>query len=97
MRSLQSVAVLAGLALAGCAIYPSGIDQNFGASVKSANALQVANPARRAPREALALDGQAAKFAIDRYYHSYEQPPSPQNVLNIGIGTGASGTSVSSK
>lgn len=95
MRSFKTLALLAALALAGCAIYPSGVDQNFGASVKSATALQVVNPGARAAGGPLALDGQAAKFAIDRYNHSFEQPPTPQNVLNIGIGTGSSGTSVS--
>jgi hypothetical protein len=84
---------LATLALCGCAVNPYGHDENFGASVKSAQALQLARPGVRPVGSALALDGESAALAIDNYYSSFAKPPPPVNVFNIGVGSNSSGSS----
>ena len=35
----------------------------------------------------MASEGVIGKSAIDRYHRSYELPPPPTNVYNIGVGT----------
>lgn len=91
----KKLLLLCALALAGCAFYPSLVDDRMGASVKSAGMLQSVNPGPR-PGPPLALDGEAAKFAVDRYQRSFERPQPPVNVFNIGVGnastSGGSGT-----
>lgn len=90
----KKLLVLCSLAVAGCAVYPSTVDDRFGASVKSAVMLQSVNPGTR-PGAPLALDGEAAKFAVDRYQGSFQRPQPPVNVFNIGVGTSTSGGSSS--
>lgn len=89
---LITLTAAAVLLLAGCA-YPSAVQDNFGRAVVGARAAQVIDP--DAPSRAPApqeVDGQAAKASIDRYQKSYQSPPPPVNVFNIGIGgSGGSG------
>lgn len=89
MRVLTLVGVASAL-LAGCAAPPTAVDAQFGRALTGARAAQVIDPdapvrARAAPRS----DGQAAKSAIDRYQKSFDSPPPPVNVLNIGVGSGS--------
>lgn len=91
MRVLVSLVLAA--AAAGCAVQPTAVDARFGQAVTGARAAQVIDPdapsrSRPAPRS----DGQAAKSSIDRYQKSFDAPPSPVNVLNIGIGNSAGGS-----
>lgn len=86
MRSPSLIIVIAALAAGGCAVYPSAVDRNFGAAVTSAKALQKANPGSVGTPVAIGLDGSAARSAVEVYHKSFEAPPAPQNVLNIGVG-----------
>jgi hypothetical protein len=87
MRTLPLIAAAASLSLAaGCAVYPSQVDSRFGASVMNARASQVVDPAAAARARAQSLDGVAAVAAADAYKKSFETPPAPVNVFNIGIG-----------
>jgi len=86
-------ALLASVALAGCATQTPNLDQHFGDAVNAAKAQQTINPDASQNTDPVAgVDGQAAKAAIDRYHKSYEQPPATTNIFNIGVGTGG-GTS----
>jgi hypothetical protein len=91
---------LAALLLTGCAARTPVLDQHFGEAVNQAKAQQTVNPDASRDRDPVAgLDGQAANATIDRYHKSYETPPQPVNVFNIGVGGGSgssgSGSSVS--
>lgn len=91
MRNLYLL--LAATALcAGCVSQPSAVDAGFGQAVLGARAAQVINPNAPARQRAPATaDGQAAKSAVERYQKSFDAPPPPVNVLNIGVGS-SSGT-----
>lgn len=98
MLPRKTLLLVPALAIAACATYPSGVEERFGASVKSATVLQTARPAATRPAgPPLALDGEAAKFAMDGYYRSFERPPVPTNVLNIGVGTSSTGSGSASR
>ena len=92
MRALSSLVALAALAAAGCAVNPYAPNASFGAAVTGAKAMQVVNTGPVRPVSATGLDGVAAKAAMDRYHKSFEEPPVPQNVLNIGVGQAATTT-----
>lgn len=82
---------LAALA-AGCAMQPTATDARFGQALTGARAAQVIDldaPSRNRP--VTGADGQAAKSSIDRYQRSFDAPPAPVNVFNIGIGSSAGG------
>jgi hypothetical protein len=94
MRVLIPLALAAALAAAGCSAPRTAVDDRFGQAVTGARAAQVVDPdaplrVRPAPRS----DGQAAKSSIDRYQKSFDAPPAPVNVLNIGIGGSSGGGS----
>jgi hypothetical protein len=87
---MRTVIALAAAALVtGCAAYyPSAVDERFGAALMAARASQVADPAAAARARAVpTLDGMAADSAVERYQKSFDLPPPPTNVFNIGIGT----------
>ena len=77
--------VLMSLLLGACASYAPSAQEQFGETVRQARAAQSAQPAPSATRPA-PLDGQAAKAAVDNYQRSFEAPPKPVNVFNIGLG-----------
>ena len=89
MRTLMTP-VLISLLLGGCASYTPTAEERFGEAVRQARAAQIARPAA-STAAAAPLDGQAAKAAVDNYQRSFEAPPKPVNVFNIGLG-GNSGT-----
>ena len=79
------------IALNGCANYPSALDENFGSAVRQAISVQTANPdASQVVRPPAQTEAQSVKSSIDRYQKSFEVPPLPTNVFNIGVGSGAS-------
>jgi hypothetical protein len=93
MRNFHILIAAAALC-SGCANYLYAEPPGFGQSVVGARASQVIDPnAPSKARAAPVADGQAAKAAVDRYQKSFETPPAPVNVLNIGIGSGNSGGS----
>lgn len=78
--------MVAGL-LAACAQTTPHLDQNFGAAVNQAKALQIANPDASSNTNPVAgIDGEAASGAMDRYQKSFQTPPRPL-VFTLGTGT----------
>ncbi len=72
----------------GCAEQPTAVDRNFGQSIQRTLDAQAIHPRDVPPSyPPLASDAVSGKAAIERYYKSYESPPPPGNVLNIGVGT----------
>lgn len=89
-------ALLASVAMAGCATKTPYLDEHFGEAVNAAKAQQTLNPDASQNTDPVAgVGGQAADAAVDRYHKSFVQPPATTNVFNIGIGSsgGASGAS----
>lgn len=90
---LRVGALASTLLLAGCIARTPVLDQHFGEAVNAAKAQQTLNPDASRDRDPVAgLDGQAAKSTIGQYRKSYESPPQPVNIFNIGVG-GGSGSS----
>ena len=90
--------VIAAAVTAGCAEYPSQVDDDFGMAVTRARALQTIDPdAPSRQRPVLGTDGQAAKASVDRYEKSFETPPPPVNVYSIGVGSGTGSTGTSAR
>lgn len=90
MRTFHSVALatLAALAAAGCSTAPTTVEWNFGKAVNAAKAAQVIDPdAPSRARAPATTDGQAARFSVERYEKTFQTPPPPVTVLNIGTGT----------
>jgi hypothetical protein len=85
--------LLVSLSATGCANTPYADSPQWGLSVRQAIAAQTLNPnagqTKTAPPDA---DGAVMKSAVDRYQSSFDKPPAPVNVMNIGLG-GSSGTS----
>ena len=91
-------ALLASIAMAGCATKTPYLDDHFGEAVNAAKAQQTINPDASQNTDSVAgVDGQAANAAVDRYHKSFVQPPASTNVFTIGVGggTGSSGSSSS--
>lgn len=81
----------AALAIAGCTTRYTA-EEGFGDSVRAAQAQQVLNPdAPRNTDPVKGLHGVAAKSTVDRYQKSFETPPAPINVFNIGVTGSSSG------
>ncbi|MBI2307528.1 MAG: hypothetical protein HYU78_09505 [Rhodocyclales bacterium] len=97
--SLGVLAIL--LALAGCSSGSSNLlsrtpvlDSQFGQAVEMAKAQQTINKdAGKNPDPVNGLDGRAAREAVERYETSFQKPPPPQNVFNIGVSSGSGGGS----
>jgi type IV pilus biogenesis protein CpaD/CtpE len=74
LRIRIQLGALAALALSGCATTPNW-DRQFGASVRSTLASQVADPvASRNPNPVTGIDGSAARAAQERYENSFAHP-----------------------
>jgi starvation-inducible outer membrane lipoprotein len=92
MRMTRFFSASVALVLSACSNYPSPIDDNFGASVRQMVQSQTVYPDAPTTNSAPATtDGQATKAAVDRYQKSFEIPPLPTNVFNIGVGSGVGG------
>ena len=101
MRMTQMHAVLVtalvSALLAGCMSEPTysrtpNLDEKFGVAVETARAQQTINPnASRNPDPVKGIDGRAGREAVERYEASFQKPPRPANVFNIGV-SGSSGS-----
>jgi hypothetical protein len=92
-QSKAFLAMFTILCFSGCATDPYGVQPALGKSVRDAMAQQTLNPdSARQRYDPSGTDGVILKSAIDRYQTSYEVPPPPVNVMNIGLGS-SSGTS----
>ena len=87
-KKLAALVSLGLAGLSGCA-HDYRSDRTLGATVNEA-IRQQAIPPKEPVRDGLAsgLDGQSAKFTLDRYHKSFEQPTGVGNVYTIGVGTG---------
>lgn len=85
--------LLVSLAASGCANTPYADAPQWGQSVRQAVAAQTLNP--DAGKKTMAppdTEGAVMKSAVDRYQSSFDKPPAPVSVMNIGLG-GSAGTS----
>lgn len=74
--------------LAACSTpAPTELDRNFGQAVRNARSAQTLNPSASGRNHQPTSSGTIAKASMDRYQKSFETPPPPVNVLNIGVGT----------
>lgn len=81
------------LAAAGCTVPPTAVDANFGQALTSAKAAQVIDPdAPSRVRPPMTTDAQSARSAVDRYQKSFDTPPPPVQVFNIGVGGSGGGS-----
>ncbi|WP_346284580.1 pilus assembly protein [Zoogloea sp.] len=85
-----ATAVSLALLVGACSTTPA-FDEGFGVAAR-ALALQqtrdLAATERNADRPVDGIEGQAASGVMSRYYQSFTKPPAPENVFNIGVGTG---------
>lgn len=88
-----SACVLVLLSAAGCSSTPYAETPHWGQSVRHAWTGQTLNPQAGQKNQPLAgTDGAVMNSAVERYESSFEKPPAPVNVMNIGVGATA-GTS----
>jgi hypothetical protein len=83
--------VCGAAAVAGCATSGSpDWDARFGESNRALTAQQVLDPSAptRNAQNSVRNDGRTTREAIDRQAETYRSPP-PTNVINIGVGGGA--------
>ncbi|MCB1907099.1 MAG: hypothetical protein KDH15_07000 [Rhodocyclaceae bacterium] len=75
--------------LGACASTTSRLDSRFGESTAILQAQQTADPGaplRNRDRMVTGFEARTASLAVDRYYRSFEKPPRPVNIFNIGVG-----------
>lgn len=90
-RSLRAAAAALLAALAGCASSTPEYDARFGEAVRQLRQAQVVNPQAGENADPVrGLDGTAAYEAMQRYRHSFREPPPVVNVIQIGGSAGAS-------
>lgn len=76
------------LSLLGCADQPTAVDRDFGRSTRLFQSEQSVHPHDIPPAyPPLVSEAVSGKAAIERYYKSFEAPPPPGNIFNIGVGT----------
>lgn len=73
---------------AGCAPTTPQYDSRFGQSVRMTMAQQTLNPDAASKNVPESMDGPAARESAVRYRNTFKEPPPPQNVFNIGVGSG---------
>ncbi len=94
MRTIQTVAalvMLTGAVLTGCAPTTPQWDQRFGEAERMMMARQVLNPDAGMRELPTTMDGPASREGVIRYRNTFKEPPPPQNVFNIGVGSGGAG------
>ncbi len=76
--------------LAGCASDSPRLDAQWGRSTSEARTQQTAYPdAARTARGPIASPAVTSGLAIQRYHSTFENPPAPVNVLQLGVGAGS--------
>ncbi|PUE62772.1 hypothetical protein B9Z45_02900 [Limnohabitans sp. 2KL-17] len=85
--------IFLSLSITGCANEAYVTAPNFGSAVRKAVSAQTLNQDAGKQQTAKAgADGVIMKSTVDRYQSTYEMPPPPVNVFNIGVGGSAGGT-----
>lgn len=81
-------------ALVACAPTTPTFDRNFSETTRALTAQQVRDPGApvaNRDRPPDALDGTVTREAINRYRHTFTEPPPAANVFTIGLGGGDAG------
>jgi hypothetical protein len=91
MRSLLAL-IIPSIALTACVPRSYEVDPQFGEAVRESRSMQIVNPEGIPPSGYQGLDGAAANAVMDRYVRTFQAPPPPVNVMNIGVGTAGAGT-----
>jgi hypothetical protein len=85
LRCLSIVGL--SLALAACDTPPTMVEQHFGMAVQRAQAQQSQHsPAHQRTASVPDTDGASALSAMTRYQQSFQTPPAPATIFNIGLG-----------
>lgn len=93
MRLLLKISLPLGalMTLAACSSLAPNWERRMGDAVRQTRALQTLHPDAPAQNTASPrMDGKAAQEANQRYVDSFKAP-APQNVINIGVGSSATG------
>ena len=83
-----ALAVLGSAALTGCAPTTPVWDSHFGEAQRMMMAQQVLNPDAGMKELPNSMDGGASRETVIRYRSTFKEPPPPQNVFTIGVGSG---------
>lgn len=82
-----ALAVLGGTSLTGCVQTTPEWDSHFSEAQRMTMAQQVLNPDAGTKALPDSMDGAASRESVVRYRTTFKEPPPPQNVFNIGVGT----------
>ncbi len=91
IQTAVALAVMSSAALTGCVQTTPEWDSHFGEAQRMMMAQQVMNPDAGLKEVPNSMDGGASRESVIRYRNTFKEPPPPQNVFNIGVGTGNSG------
>lgn len=84
LRIRIQLCALAALSVSGCASTSPVMDKEFGASVRTTMASQVADPAAgRNGNPVSGMDGRAARAAHERYEQSFAQPQTNAETVTL--------------
>lgn len=84
LRIRIQLCALVALSLSGCAATSPVLDREFGASVRTTMASQVADPAAaRNSNPVSGIDGRAARAGQERYESSFAQPQTNAETLTL--------------
>ncbi len=89
-QASAALIALSGATLAGCAQTSPHWDQNFGQAQRMMMAQQVLYPDAGMKNLPDSMDGSASRESVVRYRSTFKEPPPPQNVFNISVGSGQS-------
>ena len=94
MTTLQlATALTLASFLTACVETAPRYEAEFGNATRATLNAQIINPdADNNPDPVAGLDGRAARDAINNYQKSFAEPKPTENVFNIGVGTGNSGS-----
>ncbi len=91
LHTLASLMLLSGAILTGCAPTTPHWDQHFGEAQRMMMAQQVIDHDAGLRERPTSMDGNASRESVVRYRSSFKEPPAPQNVFTIGVGSGGAG------
>lgn len=76
------------LMLSACDTAPTQVDRHFGMAVRQAQMQQAQQLGSMHERHhpSTSTDGVSAQSAVERYQESFQTPPTPAPIFNIGLG-----------
>lgn len=88
IQTAVALAVISSAALSGCVQTTPEWDSHFGEAQRMMMAQQVINPDAGMKEMPDSMDGGASRETVIRYRSTFKEPPAPQNVFTIGVGSG---------